>query len=331
MRHGGNVWEGQPADWLDFSANLRPEGTPDWVMATMQGALAQACYYPDRAMRAARAGLAAYLGVAEGCVLPTAGGAAAIDLALSVRRGAVHVQLPTFGEYAERARVHGRAVVTDQPMQAGDTAVLCNPNNPTGALCSPAEVLARYEAVRRQGGELLVDEAFIDYCPTQTVRHAVQDGLTVVGSLTKILCIPGVRLGYLCGSPARIAQVASRAVTWSLNVLASAIAAELPLHRADIEADAALNQQRAERFARKLQAIGAQTAAHPVPFLLVRFPRDMTEAVQRLHQQHLLVRTCASFGLPADTLRLAVKTDAENDRLLQALTDALNREDYHAR
>ena len=92
MRHGGNVWEGQPADWLDFSANLRPEGTPAWVMDTMRAALSQACYYPDRAMRAARAGLALYLGVDESCVLPTAGGAAAIDLTLGVRRGAVHVQ-----------------------------------------------------------------------------------------------------------------------------------------------------------------------------------------------------------------------------------------------
>ena len=42
MRHGGNVWEGQPADWLDFSANLRPEGTPAWVMDTMRAALSQA-------------------------------------------------------------------------------------------------------------------------------------------------------------------------------------------------------------------------------------------------------------------------------------------------
>ena len=49
-------------------------------MDTMRAALSQACYYPDRAMRAARAGLALYLGVDENCVLPTAGGAAAITL-----------------------------------------------------------------------------------------------------------------------------------------------------------------------------------------------------------------------------------------------------------
>ena len=316
MRHGGNVWEGQPADWLDFSANLRPEGTPAWVMDTMRAALSQACYYPDRAMRAARTGLALYLGVDENCVLPTAGGAAAIDLTLGVRRGAVHVQPPTFGEYAERAKAHGRRVAANQAIQADDTVVVCNPNNPTGTLLSPNDVLRIHRDVQNSGGELIVDEAFIDYCTDATVRHHVQDGLTVVGSLTKILCIPGVRLGYICAVPEQIACLQERAVTWSLNVLASAIAA-----------DAQANQARAERFARRLQALGVRVTAGRVPFLLADFGRDMTATVQHLRAQHILVRTCDSFGLPANYLRLAVKTDAENDLLMAAL----DKENFDAR
>ena len=316
MRHGGNVWEGQPADWLDFSANLRPEGTPAWVMDTMRAALSQACYYPDRAMRAARAGLALYLGVDESCVLPTAGGAAAIDLTLGVRRGAVHVQPPTFGEYAERAKAHGRRMAANQAIQADDTVVVCNPNNPTGTLLSPNDVLRMHRDVRNSGGELIVDEAFIDYCPDATVRHHVQDGLTVVGSLTKILCIPGVRLGYICAAPEQIARLQERAVTWSLNVLASAIAA-----------DAQANQARAERFARCLQKMGVRVTAGRVPFLLADFGHDMTKTVQHLRAQHILVRTCDSFGLPANYLRLAVKTDAENDLLMAAL----DKENFDAR
>ena len=318
MRHGGNVWEGQPADWLDFSANLRPEGTPAWVMDTMRAALSQACYYPDRAMRAARAGLALYLGVDESCVLPTAGGAAAIDLTLGVRRGAVHVQQPTFGEYAERAKAHGRRMAANQAIQADDTVVGCNPNNPTGTLLSPNDVLRMHRDVRNSGGELIVDEAFIDYCPDATVRHHVQDGLTVVGSLTKILCIPGVRLGYICAVPEQIARLQERAVTWSLNVLASAVAAELPRHQAEIAA---------ERFARCLQEMGVRVTAGRVPFLLADFGRDMTTAVQHLRAQRILVRTCDSFGLPANYLRLAVKTDAENGLLMAAL----DKENFDAR
>lgn len=272
-------------------------------------------------------GLALYLGVDESCVLPTAGGAAAIDLTLGVRRGAVHVQQPTFGEYAERAKAHGRRMAANQAIQADDTVVICNPNNPTGTLLSPNDVLRMHRDVRNSGGELIVDEAFIDYCPDGTVRHHVQDGLTVVGSLTKILCIPGVRLGYICAAPEQIARLQERAVTWSLNVLASAVAAELPRHQAEIAADAQANQARAERFARCLQEMGVRVTAGRVPFLLADFGHDMTKTVQHLRAQHILVRTCDSFGLLANYLRLAVKTDAENDLLMAAL----DKENFDAR
>ena len=84
MKHGSNVWgERAPEKWLDFSANLRPEGTPEWVAQVMMEALKDVRFYPDRAMRAARRGLAEWLGVDETQVLTTAGGAAAIDLILS--------------------------------------------------------------------------------------------------------------------------------------------------------------------------------------------------------------------------------------------------------
>ncbi len=48
MKHGGNVWQGEkPSEWLDFSANLRPEGIPAWVKAALESAKAEARYYPD--------------------------------------------------------------------------------------------------------------------------------------------------------------------------------------------------------------------------------------------------------------------------------------------
>lgn len=171
MRHGGNVWdEARPEDWLDYSANLRPEGTPEWVTETLRRAVADTRYYPDRHMRMAREGLAAALGVGADCILPTAGGAQAIDLALSLDAGRVLVQMPTFGEYAERARAQGRAVAAWAEAQPGDTAVLCNPNNPTGEARTSAQVLADFAALREKGASLMVDEAFIDYCPECTVR-----------------------------------------------------------------------------------------------------------------------------------------------------------------
>jgi histidinol-phosphate/aromatic aminotransferase/cobyric acid decarboxylase-like protein len=198
---------GQPGDWLDFSANLRPEGPPDWVTEAMAGALRDARFYPDLAMRSARAGIAAYANVPPECVLPTAGGIEAIDLVCREGLGRVLTLPPTFGEYARRARVCGRedALFTKaEDVRRGDLVFLGNPNNPTGEALPRNKVLELAEEVRLAGGALAVDEAFIDFCPEESVREiaARTPGLVVVGSLTKALGIPGARLGYLVAAPA---------------------------------------------------------------------------------------------------------------------------------
>ena len=325
MKHGGNVWEGgEPGRWLDFSANLRPEGTPQWVMRAMQAALADTRYYPDRAMTAARGGLAAYAQASLDCILPTAGGAAAIDLALSLSGGCAYVQPVTFGEYAERAAAHGRQVgVFHGACGQGDTVVLCNPNNPTGEALTRQQVLSIFRRVRASGGELIVDEAFIDCCPACSVRGDVQPGLIVVGSLTKALCIPGVRLGYVCAAPETIRRLERRALPWAVGTLAAAVAAQLPAHLEEMRADAARNAVRREKLRAALEALGARVYPSCASFLLADFGRDMTQAAARLKEQRILVRTCASFGLPPDVWRLAVKTEEENARLIACLKEVL--------
>lgn len=321
MRHGGNVWEGgDPGRWMDFSANLRPEGTPAWVMQAMREALEHARYYPDRSMMKARSGLCAYAGIQEDMLLPTAGGAAAIDLALGRKRGTVYICMPTFGEYAQRAAAYGREVKAWKgTCAAGDTLVLCNPNNPTGKAFSREDVLALYRRVSAMGGELLVDEAFIDFCPEHSVRGDVAQGLTVVGSLTKALCIPGVRLGYLCAGREARAQLEERSLPWAFNAFAAAVAARLPEHLVEMADDAKRNRARRETFCALLRDRGVDVFDSQANFILADFGKDMTSVVQRLKMEGILVRTCASFELGPRYLRLAVKTQEENLRLVEEI------------
>ncbi|MDO5377859.1 MAG: aminotransferase class I/II-fold pyridoxal phosphate-dependent enzyme [Clostridia bacterium] len=321
MEHGGNVWDAlSPGDWLDFSANLRPEGVPDWVRAAMERALAHARYYPDRSMRAARRGLAAYAGVSEACMLPAAGGAAAIDLLVASARGRVLTQAPAFGEYAARAAAQGKEhALFEGEFAPGDMLILGNPNNPTGAAPGREAIFALRERAVRAGAEVVADEAFVDFCPERSVRGEVGEGLTVVGSLTKSLCIPGVRLGYVCAAPERVAALERRALPWSLNMLAAAVAEALPGHEEELAGDAARNAGRRVRLARGLAALGARVLPSEANFLLADFGRDMTEAARALRRGRILVRTCESFGLPSSVWRLAVRTDGENERLLEAL------------
>ena len=213
--HGGDVWQGgAPGEYLDFSANLNPEGPPQWVRAAMLRGLENARFYPDLRQGAAVAGLSAHLGLPEACILPTAGGIEAIACAAGLSKRHAVAQ-PTFQEYGALCGAHRdvkRSELADYRPEPGETLWLCNPNNPTGEALPRGDVLALLEKLEAVGGRLVVDEAFIDYCPEHSVRHAVCDhpALIVLGSLTKVLAIPGVRLGYLAAHPSAMEGLRER-------------------------------------------------------------------------------------------------------------------------
>ena len=324
--HGGCVWEtGHPADWLDFSASLRPEGPPEWVTDALRSTLEDIRYYPDPDMTRARRGLAAYTGQPEDRILPTAGGTAAIDLALARLDGCVYIPEPAFGEYARRAEVHGRRhAAWNGNIGRGDTLILSNPDNPTGTVREGEELLALHRRLHSAGAELVVDEAFIDYCPEYSLRDYTAPGLVIVGSLTKILGIPGVRLGFLCAEPEVIRGLRERMLPWSLSAQASEIAARLPAHTDGIRKDTETNRRRREKLTKQLEELGAAVIPSRSNFLLADFRQDMTGPAEELKSRGILVRTCGSFGLGNGFLRLAVRTETENEQLITALEGILH-------
>ena len=326
MNHGGNVWgSGNPSGWVDFSANLRPDGPPRWVQEALRDAQRNIRFYPDPDMKCAREGLSSFLGIPADCVLPVPGGIAAIDLALGLSSGCVYVQPPTFCEYAERARVHGRPCETwSGKCSRGDTLVICNPNNPTGSVLPRAELLSLLDTMSSGGGDMLVDEAFIEYCPEYSLRGFLRPGLMIAGSLTKVLGTPGIRLGYICAVPEAVRTLRERMFPWPLDAFASEIAARLPDHAEEVHADCRLNAERRNAFAGQLRNLGAEVFPSESNFLLADFHRVMAGAAEQLKARGILVRTCASFGLPASFWRLAVKTEAENTRLVNELEEILH-------
>ena len=323
--HGGDVWQaGAPEDFLDFSANLNPEGPPEWVRAAMLEGLARAPYYPDVRSQAALRGMSAHLHLPEAAVLLTSGGIEAAALAAAMPGENVVFQ-PTFQEYGHLCgeyRCVRRENALSMPVSAGMKLWLCNPNNPTGHAFSRVEMLALLDRTEAAGAWLIVDEAFIDYCPEHSICDCVvaHPRLIVLGSLTKILAIPGVRLGYLAAHPQVVAQLGADLPPWRLNCVADAVAAALPGRDADFGDIRRLNRRRRERFAAALAALGARVHPSEANFLLCDFGRDMRPEILRLQADRVLVRPCGMFpGLTHGHVRLCVRRDEENDRLIGLL------------
>lgn len=327
--HGGDVWQsGAPEEYLDFSANLNPEGPPEWVQAAMLAGLARAPFYPDIRSDAALCGMSMHLKIPRESLLIASGGIEAAALAAGLSGEHVILQ-PTFQEYGHLCREYRCAMrddVWDLPILPDMNLWVCNPNNPTGHAFSRAEMQKLLARVEAAGARLIVDEAFIDYCPEHSVCDWVTEhpALIVLGSLTKILAIPGIRLGYLVAHPDMVEALGRDLPPWRLNCVADAVASALPGHAADFEAIRALNRARRVPFAEALSALGARVYPTQANFLLCDFGRDMRPIIEELRTQRILMRPCGMFdGLTHGHVRLCVRREEENTRLIASLRTLL--------
>ncbi len=267
-----------PGAILDLSASLNPVA-PDAgeVVAKHLDAVGR---YPDPA--AATQALAAAMGVDPDRLLLTNGGAEAIALVAAELGG--QVDEPDFGLYPRGGGPRWRS----------------NPHNPTGRLAGEDE---------RAG---VWDEAFY---PLATGRWTRGDGDgVVVGSLTKLLACPGLRIGYVLAPD--VDRLRVRQTEWSVNGLAVAALPDL-LETVDLPGWArAVAAHRADLVG-VLQSSGLSPQPSEANFVLVHAPGLRA----RLAPHRILVRDCASFGLRAH-VRIAVPDAAGLARLEEALCAA---------
>lgn len=351
MTHGGNVWEGNsPSQWLDYSANIRPGGAPEWVMAALGEGMRDVSYYPDPQMKRAGASMARYLETGPEFVRPTAGGISAIDMAAHLDAAGMVILTPCFAEYAFQCANWAKstrkvsllrarhcpgdpAEMVESALFEGCAVWLCNPLNPVGNAYSRVQIQGLLKRVEEVHGWLIIDEAFIEYCRQHSSVDLVgmYERLLITGSLTKILGIPGVRLGYLCGQPQVLASLDRYQLNWELNCFAGAVACALPWHKGEIQAEARANALRRERMRADLEAMGVFVYPSEASFLLADFGRPVSFIARRLKERKILVRTCMNFDGIDDGrhLRLAVKDDASNRRLMDALREEITCAENH--
>ena len=353
-RHGGDLERAAaayglpPERFLDFSASLSPLGPPDRVLAALRRALPLVARYPDPEAAAARSALAARLGVSPAAVLLTNGGSEAIHLAVRalLRPPArLVVAAPAFSEY-ERAAAAVRAEVVRvpqspvdafrldpdalaAPLRPGDLLLLGNPNNPTGALLDAGPLAALARQARAAGAALAVDEAFLGFVAggdglSLARAAAAEPGLVVVGSLTKLYGLPGLRLGYLVAAPELLDRLAAAQPAWSVNGLAQvALLACLEDPDLPVRAAALVERERPRLAAALASLPGLRVFPSRANFLLVDCRgtgHAAAHLADALGRRGILIRDCADFpGLDAFYFRVAVRTAAENDRLVAEL------------
>ena len=140
----------------------------------------------------------------------------------------------------------------------------------------------------------------------------------MVGSLTKLLACPGLRLGYVLGDPDLIARCRDRQPAWSVGALAAAAPPEL-LATVDLRAWCAGIAELRVALTGLLESYGLLVHPSDANWVLVERTAGLRES---LAPYGVVVRDCASFGLPGVT-RIAVPSAAGLERLSVALGRAL--------
>jgi len=355
--HGGQLrqiaeWSGVSAEkLLDFSANINPDGPPPSVMAAAQRAFdnpTTLVNYPDLQLTELKQVIAESNGVELENIAVANGFVPLLEAtlrALPIKRCLLPV--PAFNEYRKTLESALVAVIPHQIASGEsfsyisdlilealldngcDAILLANPQNPSGTLCDSDQMLRLMEMTREHGITVLLDEAFIDYCPAHSLTQQApkQRNLIVFRSVTKFFAIPGMRVAYAVSNSSNARTLNHSIAPWPITTVAANIACAALYDDAYAEESRSTNERRRLWLEEQFKSLRIQTYSSATNFLLLRFPAEVNVGTlweKMIVEEQIVLRSCTNFeGLALGHLRVAVRTEVENGRLIDGLKRVL--------
>jgi len=300
--------------------------------------------YPDGRVNDLRVALAQYAGMPEGHDIMLGNGSdeliSLLAMACDVPGASILAPAPGFVMYAMSAQLQGLAfysVPLTADFELDEAAMLAAiaehkpsivylayPNNPTGNLWDDAVIEKIVVAQGEQGGLVVMDEAYQPFASKSYIdRLARHSHVLLMRTLSKF-GLAGVRLGYMIGPKALVAEIDKVRPPYNISVLNYECALFAVAH-AEVFAQQAktLRDERA-RLQRELAALpGVKPFPSEANMILARVP-DAAQAFEGLKAHKVLVKNISKMHpLLTNCLRLTVGTPAENDQLLAALKVSL--------
>lgn len=327
-----------PETILDFSVSCNPFGPPPGITEVLSNTPVER--YPDSQASQLTHILASKLNIAPDNLVIGSGSTELIRLVAIAYFGPndlVLIPQPTYGEYEVACHLVDAQVVrqvmpkeTDFRLDIGETIhliqrhqpkgiFLCNPNNPTGQYLAKEEV-RRILSVA-QDSLVVLDEAYIAFTENAWSSLDLVGGgnLVILRSMTKDYALAGLRLGYAIAADPIISILKRVRPPWNVNATAQE-AGILAVNADGYLRECGTRIQEAKRFlVRELEHLGLAPLPSRTNFFLVKVG-DAARFRQALLRKGILVRDCASFGLP-DYIRLAPRTLAECRKLIATMRD----------
>jgi histidinol-phosphate aminotransferase len=330
---------------IKLASNENPLGASPRVAQAIAAALPELARYPDGGGFDLRQALASKHGVAAECITLGNGSNDVLDMVARVflQPGAESL----FSQYAfavypissqavgatlvvAPARDYGHDLEAMRERVGANTKVvwIANPNNPTGTWLGRDELHAFLRDLPPDV-VLVLDEAYIDYVeeadyPDGTHWLAEFDNLIVTRTFSKAYGLASLRIGYAISHP-QIADLLNRIrQPFNVNSLAQVAALAALQDEAFIEASVALNRSGMQQLVEGVEALGLSSIPSVGNFLTVDFEREAASIDQALLRQGCITRPLGNYGMP-NHLRISIGQESENERLLKALREVLQR------
>lgn len=331
LQHGGDLAAARalfpraPEPFIDLSTGINPYAypVPDLPHALF-ARLPAASEVEDLAAIAARA----YGAPSADYVVCAPGTQILLPLvARLVPPGRAAVLGPTYAEHLRAATLAGHEAVevrTLEHLRAARLAIAVNPNNPDGRILEKATLLDLADALGRQGGMLVVDEAFADVIAAEKslADATARANLVVLRSFGKFFGLAGLRLGFALAAPEQAQRLRGLLGPWAVSGPALHIGATA----LSDESWKAVTRRRLADAAQRLDKLLDHARLAPVGGTsLYRLTRshDAARLFEHLGGRGILVRRFADdttqlrWGLPKEEpqwQRLAAALDAWSSR-----------------
>ena len=311
--------------------------------------------YPGTRSDDLKTALARYAGMPDGCAMALGNGsdelislvtqAVAQPWDGAAKRPVVLAPVPGFVMYALSAQLLGVQFVgvplaedfeLDVPAMLAAIAEhrpavthIAYPNNPTATLWREADVQAVVDAVGAQGGLVVIDEAYQPFASRSWIARMraepERNGHVLLMRTLSKFGLAGVRLGYLMGPAALVAEVDKLRPPYNVSVLNCEAALFALEHEGVFAAQATeLRTQRTQLVAALRALPGIEKCwDSEANMVLVRVP-DAAKTFAGMRERKVLIKNVSTMHpMLAQCLRLTVGTADENARMLAALQASL--------
>ena len=199
-------------------------------------------------------------------------------------------------------------------------AFICNPNNPTGAYYTEAEIRDFLKKVP-QNVLVFLDEAYAEFATAPDYPNMAKfvreyPNLFVNRTFSKIYGLAGLRVGYAFSNAEVIRALWKVKPPFDVNQAAQVAAIAALGDKEHVQATRKMNTEGIDVLTREVEALGLKVLPTQANFICVKIGERAKELVAFLEQNGMIVRGLTSFGMP-EYIRVTVGKPEENAFLME--------------